>query len=197
MQHLALPKPVTTKHDFVRRYLNCEFGNRPPTWGSLEEWQADYYRRADTPWSRISGSFHIRNRNVGGKMWYNVPAHTMVPWWRSAEYYYGVGNFYITQMAPPQHTIIQGEAALMPGGLYLYYSTLALPMRDALRESSHSIQGIMADSLLRQHMDQYSYIQFQELLESYPDHVIEFSVYSIDCGIIPNRNTIYWEIRAY
>jgi hypothetical protein len=42
-----------------------------------------------------------------------------------------------------------------------------------------------------------SYGDLQELLERFPDWVIEFATYSCEVGCIARRNTVFWEIRNY
>lgn len=46
-------------------------------------------------------------------------------------------------------------------------------------------------------MDPSSQQDLDDLLDLYPDATIEFTCYDIDLGVIPNRNTIFWEVRNY
>lgn len=39
--------------------------------------------------------------------------------------------------------------------------------------------------------------QLDQLLEKYPDHVVEFSACDCACGLEPLNNMIVWEVRAY
>lgn len=181
--------PVDSKQDFVQRFLKNEFGNRGPTWDTYDEFRQSGYR----------GLIHIRNREAGAKTWYNVPA---------ADVFYEMRqiiahgeaieeDLYFAAMAPTEKTLIQGEVMLDVGGLYLFYSTIAKPMRDALKERAESEWGISAILRLRHYLDPSSYDDMMELLGTYPDHVVEFSTYSCDWGTCPNRNTIFWEVRMY
>jgi hypothetical protein len=42
-----------------------------------------------------------------------------------------------------------------------------------------------------------SYADLEVLLERYPDHVFEISVWASCLGDTPGRNAIIWEIRRY
>jgi hypothetical protein len=50
---------------------------------------------------------------------------------------------------------------------------------------------------LKQHLSPASYGDLQELLERFPDSVIEFATYSCEVGCIAWRNTVFWDIRNY
>jgi hypothetical protein len=98
-------------------------------------------------------------------------------------------------MAPTEQTLIQGEVQRGVGGLDLTYTTVTKPMRDALREKTEHIHGIQATRLLQYFMNEYSWDWLLTLLDRYPDHVIEFSVYGCEWGTVPGHNTVFWEIR--
>jgi hypothetical protein len=70
-------------------------------------------------------------------------------------------------------------------------------MRDALRERGKSVGGIIAVSLLRYYLCPQSYDWLQYLFDAYPDHIVEFSTYSVEWGTVPGHNTVFWEIRQY
>ena len=178
------PLPVQHKQQFVRRFMRHEFGNKTHNWSTLKEFAASRYR----------GLVHLRNRVPGGPTWYNIPAKDVAKKWRQ------VGateaEYYLASMAPTEQTLLQGEVMLTERGLYLYYTTVPKPMREALAEDSHELRGIMVSCLLRHYMDGMSYDWLQYLLDAYPNHVIEFSTYSQPCGTLA-WNTIYWEVRLY
>lgn len=184
--------PVKSKRDFVRRYKAGEFGNRSPTWNTLEEWgEAEY-----------CGHVHIRNRVAGGPTYYNLCHFEVKDAWN---YAIGEGgatpdSLYISAMAPHEHNLIQGEVFQDPfgRGTRLFYSMLpGYPMRDALRITGLPAFGIMAVSLLRMHMNPVSYDWLNILLERYPGHVVEFSTFDIQWGTLPRFNTVFWEVRDY
>jgi len=182
-------KPVLAKGDFARRYRLGEFGNASPTWESLEAFQRD---------SPDEGLYHLRNGRVAGGVTYykQTPAQVVERWGGVSD----PSAWYCSQQVPlgvEQSLRLQGEVMRTERGLYLYYSTVPLPMRDALRQRAESVYGIMAGLLLRDALCWNSYEWLGVLLDRYPDHVVEFSTYGIPWGTLPHYNTIFWEVRLY
>ena len=182
--------PVLTKKDFVRRYAAGEFGNASPTWSNYRDWAAD------VGW-RYGELFHIRNRIVGGPTWYNVPVADLRAAWNSAVAPCGSSLLYISAMAPTEKTLFQGEVMRGLKHLDLTFTTVAKPMRDALRERVETVSGIIALELLRHFLCPNSYDWLWHLLDEYRDHVVEFSTYNVNWGTLPNFNTVFWEVRKY
>jgi hypothetical protein len=52
-------------------------------------------------------------------------------------------------------------------------------------------------ALLDRFMDPNSRADLDALLDLYPDAAVEFSCFSVNVGIFPARNTIFWETRNY
>lgn len=181
-------KPVLTKNDFVKRFKQGEFGNKSPNWETLEDFETSGY----------NGLVHLRSRIAGGWGKYNVPAREVKAELTEAIRKYG-DNFYLAGMAPTEKTLLQGEVILdLEGkGLYLYCSTVKLPMRDALKARSKEYRGLEAKIQLSWVMNQKDLDWLDWLLEAYPEHVIEFSTYSTCWGTIPGHRTIWWEVRNY
>ena len=183
--------PVLTKADFVRRYIRGEFGNRAPTWDTLEEFALSGYH----------GLVHIRNRVVGGPTWYNVPHDCVATVFHDQV----VGcdrrrdDFYFSGMAPHDKNLLQGEVQRRGDlGLALTYTTApGLAMRDALAQCTQHARGLRAIMLLRANLCPTSYDWMQHLLGAYDGHVIEFSAFSTNWGTLPHHNTVFWEVRCY
>lgn len=182
--------PVLNKRNFVERFRKNEFGNRGPTWETIHEFlKADY-----------SGLVHIRNRVAGGKTYYNIPDYLVEPTFNRASMEPGVrrDQFYFAAMAPHDRNLIQGEVMRTHQGLYLFYSLAKnKPMREALAESPRETYGIIAQLLLENLMCPASYEWTNTLLDRYPDHVIEFSTFDCEWGVLPGYNSVWWEVRAY
>jgi len=199
-------KPVLTKKDFVVRYEKSEFGNHSPTWHTLEEF-LDY--KYPPGMSLNVGLCHIRNRIVGSPTWYNVLGFEVEHRWKQL-IVKGANpkNLYISLMAPTHLTLLQGEVMRQTGvmgpygmehspGLYLHYSQVRKPMREALAESSNNAFGTVADAILTTYLCPNSREWLNVLLDRYEGHVVEFSTYEQNWGTLPNYNTVFWEIRNY
>lgn len=182
--------PVDSKQDFVRRYKAGEFGNAAPTWDDIKSF-------LESGWDE--GPVHIRNRIAGGPTWYDVLPRNVPGVWERACRFHGCdpSSLYISAMAPTQRTMIQGELMQTPKGLEFFYSPLALPMREALNKSFFRTFGVGAIVLCKFYMNPVSFDWLHILLERYPGHVIEFSVYSVEWGTLPGYNTVFWEVRNY
>jgi hypothetical protein len=100
------------------------------------------------------------------------------------------------ESAPDKKLLIQGEIMHGAHGYYLFYSTEKKKMREALKTGRHAY-GLAAVQLIKMHIDPQSFNDLLVLLELFPEHVVEFSTYSIDLGNIPGRNTVIWEVRKY
>ncbi len=186
-------RPVLTKRDFVRRYAAGEFGNASPTWETLEAFVVFV-----ATLQLSNRNYHIRNRVAGGRTWYNVPGVSVPRRWNDLVL---VGtdpkSLYISAMAPTEKTVLQGEVQRGPGGLQLYYTTVRQPMRDALKVWARQVSGIISVYLLKKFLWASSYEWLEHLLDTYPDHVVEFSAYSVEWGTVRGHNTVFWEVRKY
>lgn len=187
-----LPPPVLTKSDFVRRYELEEFGNRAPTWNTLDEFLASGIQKTDQ-------LVHIRNRVAGGQTWYNITANCVGLWTdrilQAGKY--TLPNLYYSLMCPTEHTTIQGEVYDSCVGLTMYYSTVKKPMREALKEGGRQVGAVASRLLLQQFLNFSSYSWMEWLLHAYPDHVIEFTALNKNWGTEPGHNTLFWEVRKY
>lgn len=186
-------KPVRTKADFVRRYAQGEFGNASPTWATYRDWLTDWQ---DDGWE--DRRYHLRNRIAGGATYYNITGENVPDTFKRllAEGVDGQ-NIYVSEMAPTELTLIQGEVRRSTYGLELYYSRYVAPMRESLARGGKSVGGILSVTLLKHFLDNSSWEWLNYLLDEYPDHVVEFSTYGKQWGTVPGMNTVFWEVRLY
>lgn len=182
-------KPVLTKQDFVKRYRAGEFGNASITWDSVHDYLVSEYKHP----------VHFRNRVAGGPTWYNVEWQHAVPLYaRILSEGVKPDDLYVSAMAPHHLNVIQGEVQRSAKHLDLFYSDVPdKPMREALAERAYQVHGATARFLLRFYLNQKSYEWLEYLLESYPDHVVEFSVFQKCWGTVPGHNAVWWEVRRY
>lgn len=181
-----LPKPVLTKQDFYERFYKGEFGNHGLMWKTIDEWWLADYKHPIT----------IRTFKPGGRCDYNIPRRKVFQ--RALEFQeQGWIKLNLSAMAPTERTILQGEVAILEDGLNLFASRLKLPMRNALAEGGLHHTGVVAYQLLRNSCDLDSYEWLMYLCETYDEHVVEFSCFECDWGVIERKNTVIWEVRRY
>jgi hypothetical protein len=189
-------KKVLTKKSFTERYTQGEFGNASPTWATPIEWYNS--RIKHNLFYFDSKLYHLRNRIKGGHTVYNLQcrqlkdAVDMCPWVSEP-------NWYVSEMAPTELTLLQGEVNRTTNGIYLQASRECVPMRQALANTHNVFHlfGINAKITLKRYLNDWSYEWLMQLLDVYTGHTVEFSTYSKCWGTVPGFNTVFWEVRAY
>lgn len=177
--------PVSSKRDMYARLAAGEFGNTNPAWYSFREWDQRKLMRSVNLWG-------IRALAAGDKR-----LALDVPQWdverRCREYPEG---FQISPMVDSVATF-RGEAWVSPelgltvrGGPYQRH----IKWREFLARAK-TLTGLRAAMVLTEHMWPADLENFNRLLESYDNHVVEFTTCQRAMGTIPRRNTIIWEVR--
>lgn len=190
--------PVLTKTDFVKRFEQGEFGNRSPVWKSLTEFYLALEEGIGQP-VNLKDTFHLRNRIKGEKSWYNIPPIKVLEV-ASKAIESGEAtqeSLYVAAMCPTSKTTLVGEIFRGVGGLNLSYRTEAVTMRDAMALGFKFERGYVANVILKTKMDVNSYEWLNYLLDTYEDHIVEFTVLSQCWGVLPRFNTLFWEVRKY
>jgi hypothetical protein len=188
---ISVYKPVTSKENFVARFCKGEFGNRTQVWDSVDEYLESCH----------VGMVHLRNRIVGGPTWY----HLKDKWELLTKYREVLKNtpasqWYVGEMIPTEvekKLLIQGEVQQSTSHIDLYFSTVPEPMRSSLAKGGTMVKGIKAVAILKHYLDPSSYDWIMELLSLYPNHVVEFSCYGTNIGILVGMNAVVWECRLY
>ena len=184
---------ILTKKQNYRLWQSGAFGNKLRAWRTVEEWQA----------SGFGGSVSLRclrdNPNgERGPCMYDVASGEVEFWIDefARTSFVRRDEIMINESAPDEAVVLQGEYLNeLQGGLY--YSRVQLKMRDALRIAPEGALGLRADMLLRGAMTPSSYDDWRLLLDAYPGHVLEVSIYDRCLGDVPGRNALVWEIRRY
>jgi len=179
---------VPNKQIATRLFAEGRFGNGVAQYETLDE----ACRSGDFP-------ITIRTRRAGGgPCIYSLDSensltagyHSLLEkgYTRSEIYF----NATVTQ---DEWITLQGEVMRSPD-LVLYYSKHRAKMREAY---PHMVQthGLQAKMLLQGALDPSSYDDLMELLDDYPDSVVEFSCFDRPVGTALTRNTIFWEVRNY
>lgn len=176
-----------TKDDFYARYVEGEFGNRPRTWPDWDFLKASGYH----------GRVTIRDMVAGGMCHYGVNVLDLL------NNVYPTGCTSLTgkrfnEAMPDEYLTIQGNVWLGPNLLLDYSCEPNIGHRQAIRQPYlRQTEGTKALTLLKHFMDWSSYDDLEDMINLYPNATIEFSTYSKCVGILPHRNTVFWECRAY
>jgi hypothetical protein len=186
---------VLTKRENYEHWQSGSYGNKLRSWRTVKEWRA----------SGFAGKVALRQLGRGGGgCVYHLDRSTLdaalLNWKLS-----GVSDeaIMVNEQAP-DCLLIQGEyrneVLVIDGethhGLF-FHSRAHKQMREALVDGAAMAYDHQADLMLRHLMSPSSYDDWLMLIEQYPDHVLEVSVYDMFVGDQPNRNALVWEIRKY
>ncbi|MBI4116432.1 hypothetical protein HY449_01670 [Candidatus Pacearchaeota archaeon] len=186
------PKKILNKTECYALYESGFFGNKARTWNSYEEilkseWKGGVCMRSKKGVSRKEVRYNIKIEDV--------PLHI--------EHFQKIGipedMISFNQSMPDRNLILQGEVMNYQGGIYLFGTILKKPMNIALAEKSFILENDAAGPLLESRLSAESCRDLQNLLEVFPESVVEFSAYSIPVGNLAEtgRNTVFWEVRNY
>lgn len=192
---ICLPNPIQSKRQNYRLWQGGEFGNKLRAW-TIDEWRE----------SGFAGLIVLRTLMAGGgPCRYNLApdeVKSVIMDWRASGIHRD--QIMVNEAAPDQDVILQGEYLNdiyvmndTVGWGYFRYSRAKVQMRDALKNSSEAAQRLRSDLLLRLAMTPSSHDDWNELLERYPGHVLEVSIYDRCLGDLPGRNSLVWEVRKY
>ena len=134
---------------------------------------------------------------AGGGAWEAVPTSQVL---ECAQRWQDAGrSFILDDGAPDEYRTLQGEVCRTYRGLEGYLEIGGkLPMRQAMAAGLlKSYSPVQVRVLLEQYMDPSSRDDLDAIFELYPDATVEFTCFSRDAGVFPNRNTLFWEVRDY
>jgi hypothetical protein len=182
--------PITNRKENFEAYQLNKFGNKLRLWTGLDEFRKSNYNGSVT--------FRYYAINNGGSS--NFTKYDVTDYEKQIKEFTELGaepkRMIFNESAPDKFLTIQGELTHDYNGYQLFYSTDKGKMRDCLKNGK-TLTGLAVKLLLQQHLNSNSFSDIMELIELYPNHVIEFSTYSINLGDCPRRNTIIWEVRRY
>jgi len=179
---------ISSKEEMYKKYWNGEFGNKLKTWTRYEDIINDGFK----------GLICIRIKSKSGHIAIGVSLESakqiMYDWVLEGVYLEDI-NF--NEMAPDNQVIFQGEMMVAEEKWHVVGSRKKnLTQREAVADGE-ILEGMKAKVFLKHIMTPSSFEDFATLLEKYPNSVIEFGVYEVNLGSLPNRNTIIWEVRNY
>ena len=178
---------IESKREFYRLWKLGIIGNRPILFNSPEEAAA------------YTGPY-VGFREVGaaGGGSFEIVTPQMVM--DTAASWEALGrNFVMDGAVPNDRCQLLGEITKTFRGWEGYLAIgPKIPMRPAMKHGLlNPYRGLKVKLLLDQFMDPCSREDLDELMEMYPGHTIEFGCYDTNVGVLPFRNTIFWETRLY
>lgn len=182
---------VANKSQMYELLTAGRFGNTIPQYGSVEEWVASGDPQRYPFWG-------VRTKTPGGPCRLNCPV---------AEVEATVKSF---RPHPPNISVMissvgrvtwLGDVWDSPTGLIcsgVEYPKRVHDWRQLMNKGVPSRwEGLAARRLLQRHLNPNSYDDLVGILEGFPSHVVELSAMDVCFGVIPHRNAIIWEVRAY
>jgi hypothetical protein len=183
---------VRTKEENFRLWTTGAFGNRLRAWRTVADWRrSDFGGRVSLRYLGLGGGFcryDLRPDEVDDVLreWVADGAE--------------LGRVMVNEGAPDDAIVVQGEYLndVLPGAVEAFvYSRVRSKMREAFASERIEVPGLLGRFLLHAAMTPSSWADFEVLLERYPGHVLEVSVYARCLGDVPGRNALVWEVRRY
>lgn len=112
------------------------------------------------------------------------------------------GEYYAQQCAPDDRCTVQGELDLATMTLFFCSPPRAangerrvMRMREALRDHAQQLQHWPMALWLKAVLTPAAFEELEDIMDRFPGHIVEFSVYSGNVGDRPLNNWLVWEIR--
>lgn len=178
--------PITEKKQMYELLQAGMLGNRVPIWFDLQQWRQDTDDGKGELWALRS-----MRKSDKAKLRLGLAPSEVIP---TANQLFPAGGFNVSPVYNEFMTA-RIDVALTeadPAGLYVYWT-----QDKTLRNGWQHSHGVTARMLLRQHLWPSDLDCLDELLELYPDHVVELSAFERAVGVVPCRNTVTWEVRRY
>lgn len=188
---------IRSKRQFFELWEAGVLGNRTRLWRDPELAREWAFKESNQRGKVMEIGFREIRVGAGAGKWEKVPWYFVLA---TANQWEREGRRYILDdTCPNELTTLCGEICRTFRGLE---GTLAVEpwcgMRDAIKRGLLLPRsGATVLALLDRYMDPSSRDDLQDLLDLYPDAVVEFSCFTVDVGVLPNRNTIFWETRNY
>ena len=189
--------PIKNKHQASKLFGQGSFGNYCKQWENAQ----------DVIDSGYKGLLVLRTRGSGGggATIYDLTVDQAVRVVKNGycpsigvdrvPFLHGINYFNEQLNDDYKRVVIQGEICRLPVGLVFRYSTVNTKMKPAMQKYSREVWGTKA-LLLLDLCCANGHECILDLLDEYPDHVIEFTVFNRACGVL-GRRTIVWEVRSY
>lgn len=181
---------ITDKATMYRMLNQGCFGNTVPAFMSLKEWEnrSDYYK------SSVFPLWGIRSMKSGDKrMKLDVPTKDVSSY---VHKWFGEDPCNISPMVDQWLTM---RAEIFESTTGLTVRTVighnSVKWRDAFREFELTLSRIAAVMHLKSYLNSNSYDDLVDILDKYPQHVVELTALNVCRGTVHGRNAIIWEVR--
>ncbi len=184
-------EPITSKQQMYAKLAAGDFGNTTNQYFSIEDWKASSeYGRFET-WG-------LRSMTAGGPCRMYCPRDeveaTLASWGKHVEWNMSVMVDAVCTVRlwadvfidPLRGLTVYGIENPPKGGSW----------RKLMPEKGRTFGRLESLMVLRRTLNASSHADLLEVLESYPDHVVELSALSVCMGIFPHRNGVVWEVRC-
>jgi hypothetical protein len=186
------PRAIRSKAQNYLLYEAGAYGNKLRTWTRFQDIErSGYGGRIVMRYQGVAGG--AQYPRLGEQLTLAEVRDALATWTKLGAQLEAVAY---NEAAPDHALLIQGEVMLSTEHISFFCSDEKTTMRKALQRGQQ-IDGVRALCLLRQHLFPSSWEDIQELLERFPDSVIEFSAFAHAVGFLRNRNTVIWEVRNY
>jgi hypothetical protein len=184
------PPSIKYKGEFYELFNKGFFGNKVDTANSYEEIIKKAWKGTVSIRSSGSGTARALVYNFPIK---NIPEEIE----KRNKLGFDISKLSFSLTPPDDKLRIQGEIIRTERGIFVLYSTVKKPMNLSLKDKEKIADGLEALKLLEENLFPVSLEDIYELLDLFPNDVIEFSSYDVCVGNLPHRNTIIWEVRGY
>ena len=193
---------VRNKAQFYEMWEAGLLGNRTQIWRDPEAaywWGYEKASHSPDP-TRLPeiGFREIRRQGTpGAGAWEKVPWHHVLE--TADQWMLNGRNFIMDDGAPDEYRTMQGEVVRTERGLEGFLDLEGkLAMRPAMAAGHMKHYGYLQTRLLLERfMDANSRDDLDMILDLFPDHAVEFSTFTVNVGVFPRRNTLFWEVRLY
>lgn len=181
---------VKTKTEMYALLANGVLGNTVPQWFDVDSWMP--HRNKYKWWG-------VRTLTPGGPCWLNVWMPHVPNWCHQAKidgHRYNISPM-VDRIA---RVTMWANVWDSPTGLVLEcfeYPPIEGSWRELMPTKAIGYTGVVANQILKRHLNANSLDDLEILLERYPNHVVELSALETCFGTVPGRNAVIWEVRNY
>ena len=184
--------PIRTKAEMYELLARGSLGNTVRQWFDVAEWAASSEAARYRWWG-------VRSLTPGGPCRLNCPADEVA---ETAAGFRAAGHgVNVSLMVDRVYAVTAWlEVWDSPTGL-VAYGVERPPQGGSWRQLMPVIgrhwEGVAARMLLRRHLNANSLDDLDAVLALWPGHVVEFGACEECLGVLPGRNAVVWEVRAY